>query len=44
VKNGWYQIEIIGGKVENKLFYELLLNRKETKPEYYGDIDFSYKV
>jgi hypothetical protein len=44
VENGWYEIEITGGTIGDKLFYELILNKKENKPEYYGDINFSYKL
>lgn len=44
VENGWYEIEIIGGIIENKLYYELILNKTETKPKYYGNINFSYKI
>jgi hypothetical protein len=44
LKNGWYEVEIIGGNVENKLFYEIILTKKDIKPKYNGDINFSYKL
>ena len=44
IKNGWYEVEITGGIIEDELFYELLFTKMEVKPKFNGDINFLYKI